>query len=1157
MKQIINCKTIIPKKYGRILKIMKISTLFLFLCVFSVLGENMYSQSNEVSLNLENVSMRDAFTKIEEEAGFVFIYNEDVEVRLKKRVTLHVENKTIETILTHLLKGTDIDYQVIAKQVTLYVSNKKGNIDVPARETALNMEPQQQGVTINGKVVDEHGEPLPGVSIVVKGTSMGTTTDVDGNYRLHNIPDSPVLIFSFVGMLPQEITVGDRTTINITMKEEVIGLEEVIAIGYGTVKRRDLTGSVSRVSSDQISKIASTQLTESLSGTVAGLYSTQGSRAAGGGSLEIRGPSSISASSSPLIVLDGVIYPGSIKDINPNDIESIDVLKDASSAAIFGSRAAAGVIIVTSKRGRSGKPTINFSTRVGISEPTRNVYPYGMGPNDDPMDYFNMHRDNMYERSNRNLPYYYYWRPEDLPDNISISEWLGYVENPNPDPLTEWFNRLNVWPIERENYLAGKTTNFYDLVIGRGLRQDYTVSASGATDNLNYYWSLGYQDNEGIIKGDQFSSIRSRINLDLNITDWLKVGTNTQFSYRDEGGVQANLRELAYMSPYGSMWEEDGSVRWYPNDYSAARNPLLDHYGTDQLLDIYSLFSILYGEFKLPFGITYRISVQPSIATTKEANYYSTNTFTGRTSYTGGYGYRYHTNEFAWMFDNLIKWNGSFGVHDFDVTLLANAEQSKSWRSNLYASNFSPNENLTYHGLQFGANQSLNTNDTQSSGDALMARLNYTLLDKYLLTASVRRDGYSAFGQLNPRATFPAFAFAWRVSEEPFYPQNDILNRLKVRVSWGENGNRSIGIYSALAQMGSRRYYTGSSIQTGVYNTTLANPKLRWERTESFNIGLDVGLLNNRIDITLDMYDATTADLLLNRQLPKITGFESIMSNLGRLGNRGIEATINTVNINRPNFSWNSTLVFSLNRNKIKELWGDMGDFTLLNKEQYDELPDFQNEWFPGQALDVVWTYDRLGIWQEDEAKEAAKYNLEPGDYKVDDVNGDNVLSQFEDKKFIGYTKPRQRWGLTNDFTFFKNFTASIFIRADLGHIRSMPVTNSKDTYNQRNDWNWGHWSPENPDCEFAKLDYPDNLSRYGGGIGIYKPTGFLRIQDINLSYDVPTNVLNKILSIQSIRLSITGRNLLTFTKWPGFDPETGATTPMPRTITFGVDVTL
>jgi len=1030
-----------------------------------------------------------------------------------------------------------------------------------------------QETTVKGKVVSSDNQPLPGVTIVVKGTSAGTISDVDGNYVLPNIPNDAILVFSFVGMYTQEIFVGTQTTINVVMEEESIGLEEVIAIGYGTVKRSDLTGSVARISSDQISKIASTQITESLNGTVAGLYSTQGSTAAGGGSMEIRGPSSISASSSPLIVLDGVIYPGSLKDINSSDIESIDVLKDASSAAIFGSRAAAGVIIVTSKRGHSGKPIVNFTTRVGISEPTKNVYPYGMGPNDDPMDYFNMQRDNLWQRSNGNLPYYYYWRPEDLPEKVSESEWLGYVENPNPDPLTEWFNRMNIWPIERENYLAGKTTNFYDLVIGTGLRQDYNVSVSGATENINYYWSLGYQNNEGIVKGDQFSAMRSRINLDLKITDWLKVGTNTQFSYRDEGGVQTNLRELAYMSPYGSMWEDDGSVRWYPNDYSAARNPLLDYYGTDQMLDINSLFSIVYAEFKLPLGITYRVSYQPNISITKEANYYSTNTFTGKTTYTGGYGYRYHTNTFEWMFDNLIKWNGSFGVHDFDVTLLANAEKANSWNSRLYANNFSPNENLTYHALQFGANQSLTSNDTQSTGDALMARLNYTLLDKYLLTASVRRDGYSAFGQLNPRATFPAFAFAWRISEESFYPQNSLMNRLKMRLSWGENGNREIGAYSALAQMGSRRYYTGSTIQTGVYNTTLANPNLRWERTESFNIGLDVGLLNNRIDITVDMYDATTGDLLLNRQLPKITGFESIMSNLGRLGNRGIEATINTVNIIRPDFSWNSSLVFSINRNKIKELWGDQGDFKLLNREQNGELPDFQNKWFPGQALDVVWDYDRLGIWQLDEADEAAKYLLEPGDYKVADVNGDFALTNFEDKKFIGFTKPRYRWGLTNDFTFFKNLTASIFIRADLGHIRAMPVTNSKDTYDRRNDWNWGHWSPENPDSEFAKIDYPDNLSRYGGGIGIYKPTGFIRVQDINISYNVPENVLHKFLSIQSMRVSVSGRNALTFTKWPGFDPETGATfdpetgatfdpetgatTPLPRSVTFGIDITL
>ncbi|MDD4590477.1 MAG: SusC/RagA family TonB-linked outer membrane protein [Parabacteroides sp.] len=1014
-----------------------------------------------------------------------------------------------------------------------------------------------QETTVKGKVVSSDNQPLPGVTIVVKGTSAGTISDVDGNYVLPNIPNDAILVFSFVGMHTQEIIVGNQRVINVVLEEEAIGLDEVIAIGYGTVKRSDLTGSVSRIGSDQISKLAATQITESLSGTVAGLYSTQGSTAAGGGSMEIRGPSSISAIASPLVVLDGVVYPGSLKDINSNDIESIDVLKDASSAAIFGSRAAAGVIIVTSKRGRSGKPTINLTTRVGISEPTKNVYPYGMGPNDNPMDYFNMQRDNLWQRSNGNLPYYYYWRPEDLPDNISMSEWLGYVENPHSDPLTEWFNRMNIWPIERENYLAGKTTNFYDLVIGTGLRQDYNVSVSGATENINYYWSLGYQNNEGIVKGDQFSAMRSRINLDLKITDWLKVGTNTQFSYRDEGGVQTNLRELAYMSPYGSMWEDDGSVRWYPNDYSAARNPLLNYYGTDQMLDINSLFSIVYAEFKLPFGITYRVSYQPNISITKEANYYSTNTFTGKTTYTGGYGYRYHTNTFEWMFDNLIKWNGSFGVHDFDVTLLANAEKANSWNSRLYANNFSPNENLTFHALQFGANQSLTSNDTQSTGDALMARLNYTLLDKYLLTASVRRDGYSAFGQLNPRATFPAFAFAWRISEESFYPQNSLMNRLKMRLSWGENGNREIGAYSALAQMGSRRYYTGSAVQTGVYNTTLANPNLRWERTESFNIGLDVGLLNNRIDITVDMYDATTGDLLLNRQLPKITGFESIMSNLGRLGNRGIEATINTVNINRPDFSWNTSLVFSINRNKIKELWGDQGDFKLLNSEQNGELPDFQNKWFPGQALDVVWDYDRLAIWQLDEAEEAAKYLLEPGDYKVADVNGDFALTNFEDKKFIGFTKPRHRWGLTNDFTFFKNLTASIFIRADLGHIRAMPVTNSKDTYDRRNDWNWGHWSPENPDSEFAKIDYPDNLSRYGGGIGIYKPTGFIRVQDINISYNVPDNVLHKLLSIQSMRVSISGRNALTFTNWPGFDPETGATTPLPRSVTFGIDITL
>ncbi|MDD2476006.1 MAG: SusC/RagA family TonB-linked outer membrane protein, partial [Dysgonamonadaceae bacterium] len=665
----------------------------------------------------------------------------------------------------------------------------------------------------------------------------------------------------------------------------------------------------------------------------------------------------------------------------------------------------------------------------------------------------------------------------------------------------------------------------------------------------------GYLNNEGIIKGDAFAAIRSRLNLDVKVTDWIKVGMNTQFTNRDESVVQGNLGRVASSSPYGSMYNENGTLKTYTNDYAGTMNPLEDYYGQDRLRDINSLFSNLYAELNLGFGITYKISYQPHFEFTKDFNYWSTETYTGNTSYTGGYGRRDNNQTFGWALDNLLKWDKEFGVHAFDVTLLANAEKELYWSSRQYSSNFAPNENLGYHALQFGANPGLSNNDTQVTGDALMGRLNYTLMNKYLFTGSIRRDGYSAFGQENPRATFPALAFAWKIDDEEFY-NISWMNRLKLRLSWGENGNRSIGGYSALAQMGSVLYYNGNNVQTGVYNSSLANTSLRWERTESFNIGLDIGLFNNRVDMTIDVYDATTKDLLLNRQLPRVTGFNSITSNLGLLGNRGIEATINSVNITNRNFTWKSGFVFSVNRNKIKELWGDTGDYKLLNEDRSGELPDFQNQWFPGYARDIIWDYERIGIWQVNEAEEAAKYGLEPGDYKAVDVNDDGKYTQFEDKKFIGYTAPRVRLGLRNEFQIYKNLTASIFIRADLGHMRLVPIGGDKSTHDRRNDWGFDYWSPENPNSEFPMILYPDNHAFFGGGIRPFVSTAFLRVQDLNVSYNVPLDKLQRILPFNSLRVSLSARNLYTITNWPGFDPESG-NSPMPKTFTFGLDITL
>ena len=491
------------------------------------------------------------------------------------------------------------------------------------------------------------------------------------------------------------------------------------------------------------------------------------------------------------------------------------------------------------------------------------------------------------------------------------------------------------------------------------------------------------------------------------------------------------------------------------------------------------------------------------------------------------------------------------------LTLLQNVEETQ--RRSTYTSNlnFAPTELLGYHALQYGDAPSVSNGDYRYTGDALMARLNYTLLGRYLLTASIRRDGYSAFGLEHPRANFPALALGWIISDEDFF-KSDLINSMKLRLSWGVNGNRDVGMYASLARLEPEVWYDGSDTRIGVYNSTLGNNDLRWERTESYNIGLDFGLLNDRINLSLNYYDMTTTDLLMNRQLPSLTGFMSITSNLGELRNRGFEMSLDAVNINKGSFTWRSSLVFSLNRNKIISLFGDTGEYTLLGQTRTGEVPDYSNQWFPGQAIDVVWDYGIAGVWQADEAEEADAYGIRVGDFKAVDLNGDGVYNELDDKQFIGYTQPRYRFGFRNNFTFLKNFTASVFVRADLGHIGEFSdALNPGWESNDRRNRNVGpvpYWTAENPINDYARLDV--STSGYGGDLRIFRSRSFVRIQDVTLGYNLPSVVAQR-LQLNNLRIFSSVRNLATFTKWPGWDPETGAGIPMPKSYDLGLSLSL
>lgn len=1007
-------------------------------------------------------------------------------------------------------------------------------------------------VEIKGRITNQDGDPLENVSVFIVGTQIGTVTDANGHYTLSS-PDNRNLILeiSSVGYRTKRVNVGFQTEIDIVLESEVTSLDQVVVIGYGTAKKKDLTGSISHVDAKTFQNQSMAQLTNMLAGTTTGLQVTQGASASGGGSLLIRGRKSLSGGTDPLIVVDGAIFDGSLKDINPNDIEGIDVMKDASSAAVYGASAAGGVVLVTTKKGTTGKPVIGVSAKVGVATTTHDLKPFG------PDQYFNMHRDfwtQVDSRGSGGRPLGYYYHPEALPDGVTLDEWRSMSNTSGLSDEDVWLSRLGAFPVEIENYKSGKTTNFYDLVIRPAMQQDYSISIGGGSKDVKYYMSVQYLNNKGIIKGDEFKAIRLRMNLDLRVTDWLHIGTNTQFGSRDESVVPANVDLVGVQSPYGSMWKSDGTLNRYTNDYVGTLNPLENYYYQDRLYIINSLFSNLYANVKLPLGIDYKLSYQPGLGFSNNYNYWNPSSTVGGVNHVGGYATRDDGRSFGWRLDNILTWNKTYGVNKFDLTLLATSELHKGWSSHQDNSNFSPSGNLGYNALQFGSSPGISNNDSWSSGNSYMGRINYTLLDRYLLTASVRRDGYSAFGQKNPEATFPAVALAWVISNESFFnvPEIDFL---KLRFSRGVNGNRSIGIYSALATLGSVLDYDGS-VRTGVFNSTLANPDLRWEKTLSNDIGLDMELFQNRVGLSVDAYVSKTTDLLMNRQLPIITGFNSITTNLGQLNNKGLNISVNTVNVKNKNFEWESSLVFSMNRNKIVKLFGDMGTYKLLGETHSGELPDFTNGWFPGQASDVVWNYNVAGVWQTGEKNEATVYGLSPGDWKVRDVNGDQKLLQFDDKQFIGHTIPQFNIGFRNEFTLLKNLYASVFLRADLGFIRSIPrLTTNNSVLDRQNIWSWPYWSLSNPSNDFARYIFPDNLGQYEGGLTIYKKTGFLRVQDVNVSYDFTQDWLRSV-KLRSLRLFGAVSNFMTFTKWPGFDPESGMI-PMPKVFTIGVNASL
>ncbi|KQS37014.1 SusC/RagA family TonB-linked outer membrane protein [Pedobacter sp. Leaf194] len=1007
-----------------------------------------------------------------------------------------------------------------------------------------------QEMNVRGTVKDKSGIGIPGISVKVKDTRTAVSTGGDGSFSIA-VPQNAALVFSAVGYASQEIPVGSKTTLSVTLQEESKNLTDVVVIGYGTTTKRDATGAISSVKATQLENENPQSIADVLKGNIPGLSVGLSSSAKGGGDLLVRGKSTLSAGTSPLIVLDGVIYNGQLADINPNDIEAIDVLKDASSLAVYGAKAATGVIAITTKKGRGESPTITFNTNVGLAQLAKNMRPYdGEG--------FLAWRGDVL-RSGATTPEYLYNDPRNLPSGVTLTQWLN---GQTGDPVDLWLNRLGLVANEKANYLAGKTTNWYDDIFRIGFRQDHTLSLSGKKQEITYYMSLNYQKNQNVIQGGDYTAIRGRINLEGEAAKWLTLGMNVQFADRDEartgdGSTEADWTQILNLSPYGDKYLPNGELRRIPTDDSGlnARNPFLSMTYNERMNKQNTIFASLYGRVKLPLGITYQLNFSPGLDFYRTFDYRSSRNPDVVTP--GGSATRANETRYNWQIDNLVKWNKTFAnIHNVDVTLLANAEKYQTWWTQASNEGFVPNDVLSYHNLSSGIKPVTNSEDKVYTGDALMARLNYSLLSRYILTLSVRRDGYSVFGVNFKRATFPAAAFAWVFTDESFMKNQKWLGYGKLRLSYGINGNRdlrnpdngTVDPYAALAQLASGKYQTvngsgaASDVNTVQIGAKLANSNLKWEETTALNVGLDFSILNDRISGSVDAYNKKTSDLLVRQTLPNVSGYSSVYSNLARINNRGGELNLNTKNLVDGNIRWNTNFNFSFNRNKIVAL----------------ALPtdDPGNGWFIGKDIDVIWDYNIQGVWQQNEMAEAAKFTkaaIKPGDFKLEDVDGDYAYSDA-DKKFLGYRTPRYFFAMRNEFNIFKNFDFSFQLLANWGQLKQYNSAKNQPGsvgFARSTSYVLPYWSPANPINDYARL----NSGSSGTSYNVYWDNSFIRLNTVAVSYSVPSNLLTK-LRVKSAKIYANVNNAGYYApKWTFWDPQNNG--PTPRYYTLGLNVTL
>ena len=991
---------------------------------------------------------------------------------------------------------------------------------------------QQNQITVTGVVKDANGEPITGAAVVVKGTTNGTITDIDGKYSI-SVPEGSMLSFSFVGFKTHEVR-ANKTTLNVVMQEEAIGLDEVVAIGYGYVKKRDLTGAVSSVSADDMVMGGTvSNAAQALQGKTAGVQVQQTSKAPGGSiSVRVRGSNSISSTNEPLYVVDGFPSTEGL-NINPNDIESMQILKDASATAIYGARGANGVVLITTKRGKAGENKISYNGYVGVQQ-VQNPFDFISAK-----DYMNL-------------------------QNALYQEIEGQEGNP-----------YGVYtPSQLESTVD---TDWLDVCTQLGVVHDHTISFQGGTEKTKVMTSLGFYNQEGVLKNTDFNRISGRVNVDQTITDWIKAGASL-YAHREQSNYQAYSGNIVSSNVLNGILTYDPTVKPYNDDGSYGTvpggrgdNPLANllERQNDETNDKFN--GTAFVEINPLEGLTAKASVGVEILHQFRGTYLPKSTYDGGID--GGIASTYDLSNTRQVFEGTINYMKTFNdVHDFGAMVGYTYEKfSEEYRSQ-QAKGFSTDQ-FTYNNM--GAASQVTdwgSNKTENILISFFGRVNYTYNNKYLATVTVRRDGSSRFGANEHWGTFPSGSLAWRASEEDFIKNWGVFSNLKVRAGFGVTGNERIGDYASYALMANTRYtFDGSTNSAGIHmnQSSAANPNLKWETTKQWNIGLDMGFLDNRISVTIDGYWKKTDDLLLAVRMPYYTGFTSGQSNIGSISNKGVELDFTSHNLTG-DFQWDTKFNISYNKNEVLDL-GDNGDIYISSSKPMGSVSE---EDFAivreGEALGSIFGYKYIGVLQQGETY-APQPNSKPGDPKFEDVNGDGIIDS-NDRTIIGHANPDVVFGLTNNFA-WKNFDLSIFFQGSIGN-DLLNMTNMNLEWN-RTEVALDRWTPENTDTDVPRNGF--YYSQYGGYINDHfvENASYLRLKNLTLGYTIPFKKF-----INSCRVYFSAENLFTVTGYSGWDPETDTKAyeqakqggsqqtanagagldfnsyPSMRTYTFGVNIT-